>query len=68
MLEKAIDIDDNYVGIWSKKIHSLQDSTGHDDSNLIRVLITKLASKATSYAFLRKYNEALECNNRALES
>ena len=65
--KKAIDIDDNYVGIWSKKIHSLQDSTGYDDSNLIRVLIIKLASKAISYAFLRKYNEALECNNRALE-
>ncbi|MGB7661773.1 MAG: hypothetical protein WBL67_03470 [Nitrososphaeraceae archaeon] len=44
--KKAIEIDDNYVGIWSKKIYSLQDSTGYDDSNLIRVLVIKLASKA----------------------
>jgi tetratricopeptide (TPR) repeat protein len=65
--KKAIEIDDNYVGILSKKIHSLQDSTGFDDSNLIRLLVIKLASKAISYAFLRKYNEAIECSNRVLE-
>jgi tetratricopeptide (TPR) repeat protein len=65
--KKAIEIDDNYVGIWSKKIHSLQDSTRYDDSNLIRVLVIKLAGKAMSYAFLKKYDEALECSNKALE-
>ncbi len=65
--KKAIEIDDIYVGIWSKKFHSLQDSTGYDDSNLIRVLVIKLASKAISYIFLRKYGEAIECSNRALE-
>ena len=65
--KKAIEIDDDYVGIWSKKIHSLQDSTGYDDSNLVRLLVIKLSSKAISYAFLRKYYEAIECSNKALE-
>ena len=65
--KKAVEIDDNYVGIWSKKIHSLQDSRGYDDSNLIRILVIKLAGKGMSYAFIKKYNEALECSNKALE-
>jgi tetratricopeptide (TPR) repeat protein len=65
--KKAVDIDDNYVGIWSKKIHSLQDSRGYDDSNLIRILVFKLVGKGMSYAFIKKYDEALECSNKALE-
>ena len=65
--KKAVEIDDNYVGIWSKKIHSVQDSSGYDDSNLIRVLVIKLAGKGMSYAFIKKYDEALECSNKALE-
>ena len=65
--KKAVEIDDNYVSIWSKKIHSVQDSRGYDDSNLIRILVFKLAGKAMSYAFIKKYDEALECSNKALE-
>jgi tetratricopeptide (TPR) repeat protein len=65
--KKAVDIDDNYVGVWSKKIYSLQDSKGYDDSNLIRILVIKLAGKGMSYAFIKKYDEALECSNKALE-
>jgi tetratricopeptide (TPR) repeat protein len=65
--KKAVEIDDNYVGIWSKKIHSAKDSRGYDDSNLIRILVIKLAGKGMSYAFMRKYVEALECSNKALE-
>jgi tetratricopeptide (TPR) repeat protein len=65
--KKAVEIDDNYVGMWNKKIHSLQDSKGYDDSMLIRILIVKLAGKGMSYAFIKKYNESLECSNKALE-
>jgi tetratricopeptide (TPR) repeat protein len=65
--KKAVDIDDNYVGVWSKKIYSLQDSKGYDASNLIRILVIKLAGKGMSYAFIKKYDEALECSNKALE-
>jgi tetratricopeptide (TPR) repeat protein len=65
--KKAVEIDDNYVGIWSKKIHSVQDSRAYDNSNLIRILVMKLTSKGASYAFIKKYNEALECGNKALE-
>jgi tetratricopeptide (TPR) repeat protein len=34
---------------------------------LIRILIVKLAGKGMSYAFMKKYNESLECSNKALE-
>jgi tetratricopeptide (TPR) repeat protein len=65
--KKAVEIDDNYVDILSNKIHSLQDSRRYDDSKLIRILVMKLAGKGVSYAFIKKYNEALECSNKALE-
>ena len=65
--KRAVEIDDNYLDILSKKIHSLQDSRGYDDSNLIRILVMKLTGKGMSYAFIKKYNEALECSNKALE-
>ena len=65
--KKAVDIDDNYVGIWSENIHSLQGSSEYKNSNLIRILVIKLAGKGMSYAFIRMYNEALQCSNKALE-
>ena len=53
--------------MWSKKIHSMQNSKGYDDSTLIHILVAKLAGKGISYAFLKKYNEALEFSNKVLE-
>ncbi len=66
--KKAVEMDDNYVSIWSKKAHSLNDSKGYDnDFMLSRILVFKLAGKGAAYGFLKKYHEALECSNRALE-
>jgi tetratricopeptide (TPR) repeat protein len=65
--KKAVEIDDNYIDILSKKIHSLRDSRGYGDANLIRILVIKLSGKGMSYAFIKKYDEALECSNKALE-
>jgi tetratricopeptide (TPR) repeat protein len=66
--KKAVEIDDNYVSIWNKKAHSLNDSKGYDnDFMLSRILVLKLAGKGTAYGFLKKYLEALECSNKALE-
>jgi tetratricopeptide (TPR) repeat protein len=65
--KKAVEIDDNYVDVVSNKIHSLQNSRGYVDSNLIRILVMKLFSKGMSFAFIKKYHEALDCSNKALE-
>ena len=63
--KKAVEIDDNYVTNWNKKA-SLQDSKGYDDSVVNRILVIKLAGKGASYAFMKKYDEALECSDKAL--
>jgi tetratricopeptide (TPR) repeat protein len=66
--KKAVEIDDNYVSTWSKKAHSLNDSKVYDnDSMLSRMLVFKMAGKGAAYGFLKKYEEALECSNKALE-
>ena len=64
--KKAVEIDDNYVTNWNKKASS-QDSEGYDNSVVNRILVIKLAGKGASYAFMKKYDEALECSNKALE-
>ena len=63
--KKAVEIDDDYVTNWNKKA-SLQDSKGYDDSVVNRILVIKFASKGASYAFMKKYDESLECSNKAL--
>ncbi len=65
---KAVDIDDSYVGgIWSKKQHYLPNTKDYDYSTLNRLLALKLISRATSCCFLKKYGEALECSNKAMD-
>ena len=63
--KKAVEIDDNYVTNWNKKA-SLIDSKGYDDSVVNRILVIKLAGKGASYAFMKKYDKALEWSNIAL--
>ena len=65
--KKAIEIDDGYVIEWSKKPHFLSESRDYDQSILNRILASKLISKGASCCFLKKYQEALECSNKALE-
>jgi tetratricopeptide (TPR) repeat protein len=42
-------------------------SIGYDNSALSRILAIKLASKGVALGYLKKYDEALECSNKALE-
>ena len=65
--KKAVEIDDTYVSNWNKKAASLQDSKGYDDSVIKRILVIKLAGKGVSYVLMKKYKEALECSNKALD-
>ncbi len=65
--KKAIEIDDGYVIEWNKKPHFLSESRDYDQSILNRILTLKLISKGASFCFLKKYQEALECSNKALE-
>jgi tetratricopeptide (TPR) repeat protein len=63
----AVEIDDNYVDTWNRTSNSSKEIKGYDDSVLRRVLVIKFAGKAISYAFMKKYEQALECSSRALE-
>ena len=65
--KKAVEIDDNYVDKWNRLSTSSKELKGYDNSVLRRVLVIKLAGKALSYAFMKKYEQSLECSNRALE-
>ena len=65
--KNAIEIDDTYVSNWNKKAASSQDSKGYDASVISRILVIKLTGKGVSYAYMKKYKEALECSNKALE-
>ncbi len=65
--KKAIEIDDGYVIEWSKNPHFLSESRDYDHSILDRILALKLISRGASCCFLKKYQEALECSNKALE-
>jgi tetratricopeptide (TPR) repeat protein len=64
--KKAIEIDDTYVSNWNKKATS-QDSKGYDASVISRIIVIKLTGKGLSYAYMKKYKQALECSNKALE-
>ena len=66
--KKAIEIDDVYVSNWNKKdAASLQDSKVYDTSVINRILVIKLVGKGVSFAYMKKYKEALECSDKALE-
>jgi tetratricopeptide (TPR) repeat protein len=66
--KKAVEIDDIYVSMeMDKRDQFFSNSIGFDNSALSRILAIKLASKGVALGYLKKYDEALECSNKALE-
>jgi tetratricopeptide (TPR) repeat protein len=66
--KKAVDIDDNYVNTClSNKDHFFSNYMGYNNSVLSRLISAKLSGKGIALEFLKRYDEALECSNKALE-
>jgi len=66
--KKSIEIDDNQVDSWlTKKDQFFSNYIGYDNSVISRILSAKLSGKGMALGFLKKYDEALECSNKALE-
>src|SRR6476659_7656454 len=66
--KKAVEIDDNQVDSWlTKKDQFFSNYIGYDNSVISKILSAKLSGKGMALGFLKKYEEALECSNKALE-
>ncbi len=66
--KKSIEVNDVHVSMGlSKKDKFFFNSIGYDNSVLSRIIIAKLASKGMAFGFLKRFDEALECSNKALE-
>jgi tetratricopeptide (TPR) repeat protein len=64
--KKAVEIDDNYVNYWNSLQHRLSNLNDYGKSKLNHLIAIKLIGKSSSYCFLKRYDEALECCDKAL--